>query len=214
MTYQATQTDCGCQPTCCDRHLAPVQNNASSCCEPTQAAGASCGCTTPAAEKATLVAAPARHLIIEFLYLDLSACTRCQQSEASLDEAIANVEDVLAAAGVEVTTRKIHVQSEDQARQLGFVTSPTIRLNGQDIQLDFKESACDSCSCLSGTETACRTWTYQGQEYTAPPKAMVVEAILKAVYGGPEIYSRQPAGQELPANLKRFFSATRQQPVV
>ena len=207
MDYQTTQTDCGCQSTCCDRHLASAQNRASSCCEPIQAT-ASCGCGTSSTEATASTVAVSKHLNVEFLYLDLNVCTRCQQSEASLDEAIADVEHVLKAAGIEVTVQKIQVQSEDQARQLGFVTSPTIRLNGRDIQLDFKESACDSCSCLSGEETACRTWTYQGQEYTAPPKAMVIETILKAVYGGtePEV-GQHPAGLEIPENLKRFFAA-------
>jgi hypothetical protein len=210
MIYQDTKSDCGCQTTCCDRHVTPAQTGASGCCEPAAAATAACGCGSAATEDTHLNLAEARHLNIEFLYLDLSACTRCQQSEASLDEAIADVKYVLKAAGVEVTVHKIHVQSEDKARQLGFVTSPTIRLNGQDIQLDFKESACDSCSCLSGAETACRTWSYQGQEYTAPPKAMVIEAILKAVYGKVESAAGQTT-QEIPENLKRFFAAKAKQ---
>jgi hypothetical protein len=48
---QDTKTECGCQPACCDRHLAPVQTQVSSCCDPTAAAAASCGCGSALAEK-------------------------------------------------------------------------------------------------------------------------------------------------------------------
>ncbi|NLJ25892.1 MAG: DUF2703 domain-containing protein, partial [Firmicutes bacterium] len=53
----------------------------------------SCGgaCCTPS-QKEKLVT-------IDFLYLDLSACRRCQGAETSLDSAINEVSGVLEAAG-------------------------------------------------------------------------------------------------------------------
>lgn len=84
-----------------------------------------------------------------------------------------------------MVVRKIHVQSEKQARQLGFISSPTIRINGRDIQLDVKESLCESCGDLCGEDVNCRVWVYQGKEYTAPPKAMIIDAVLREVYGTP-----------------------------
>lgn len=47
---------------------------------------------------------------------------------------------------------------------------------------------------------------YQGQEYTVPPKAMIIEAILKEVYGGQERHVTAPE-YVLPDNLKNFYSA-------
>ena len=46
---------------------------------------------------------------------------------------------------------------------------------------------------------------HHGQEYTEPPPAMIVEAILRHVYGNaPE---PAPARRyELPENLRRFFA--------
>ncbi|MFA5880862.1 MAG: DUF2703 domain-containing protein, partial [Eubacteriales bacterium] len=68
-----------------------------------------------------------RSLDIEFMYLDLSVCTWCQSTESNLEEAIAEVALVLKATGVNVNVKKIHIQSEEQARELGFISSPTIR---------------------------------------------------------------------------------------
>ncbi len=149
-----------------------------------------------------------RSLDIEFMYLDLSVCTWCQSTESNLEEAIAEVALVLKATGVNVNVKKIHIQSEEQARELGFISSPTIRINGQDIQLDVKESLCDSCGDLCGDNVDCRIWTYQGKEYTAPPKGMIIDAILREVYGGSKksVETSTPS-REVPENLRRFFTA-------
>ena len=150
-----------------------------------------------------------KRLDIELMYLDLSVCTRCRETGDHLDEAISEVTQVLKTTGVDVAVHKIHVQSENQARKLGFISSPTIRINGQDIQLDVKESPCEcgeSCRCEGGID--CRVWTYQGKEYTAAPKPMIIEAILREVYGGSKgSKNRPPQGGDVPDNLRRFFSA-------
>lgn len=151
-----------------------------------------------------------RKLGIEFMYVDLGVCTRCQGTETSLEEAVSEVARILEAAGVEVAVRKIHVQSEEQALELGFVSSPTIRINGRDIQLDVRENLCESCGDLCGEDMDCRVWVYQGKEYTTPPKAMIIDAILREVYGGATMTPQAPSKMEaLPDNLKRFFAAMR-----
>lgn len=150
-----------------------------------------------------------RKLEIEFLYLDLSSCTWCQNTESNLDEAISEVAQILRAAGIEVKVIKIHIQTEEQAREMGFVSSPTIRVNGNDIQLDIKESECQSCGDLCGETVDCRIWTYQGKEYTAPPKAMIIDAVLREVYGGTKEKSETKMNTDVPENLKKFFAAKR-----
>ncbi|MEE8188480.1 MAG: DUF2703 domain-containing protein [Kiloniellales bacterium] len=149
-------------------------------------------------------------LDIDFLYLDLSICSRCRDTDAILDEAVSEVAPVLESKGVGVCVKKTQVQSEEQARELGFVSSPTIRIAGRDIQPDVKESRCEACSGLCDECINCREWTYHGKVYTIPPKAMVVEAIIREVYGGPtEGAQRRPEAEEVPDNLKRFFASTR-----
>lgn len=152
-------------------------------------------------------------LDIDFMYLDLSICTRCQGTESSLDEAIADVSKIIEATGTQVKVQKIHVKSEVQAAELGFVVSPTIRVNGQDIQMNFRESRCESCSTICDCEggVSCREWGYQGQWYVVPPKGLIIEAILKEVYGGAK-EEREVTHQteQRPDNLKRFFDSVHQ----
>jgi hypothetical protein len=161
------------------------------------------------AEMITTAAAPssAQTLRIDFLFLDLTTCTRCRGTDRSLGAALTAVADVLQAAGIEVEVNKVHVASAEQAHALRFVTSPTIRINGTDIALELRESSCGSEACTDGCgdQIACRVWVHHGQEYTEPPPAMIVEAILRHVYGtAPE---PMPARRyELPDNLRRFFA--------
>lgn len=170
-----------------------------------------CGCSGNAAKEPAK--AEKKKVTIDFLYLDLESCDPCQGSEGNLEDALNEISTVLESTGAEVELNKIHVTSYDQALQLGFVSSPTIRVNGQDLALEVRESHCSSCSAISGTETFCRVWDFEGQEYKAAPKALIVEAVLKAVYGGAtprdrvSAESRQVANSL--ANLKNFFEGTR-----
>jgi len=147
-----------------------------------------------------------KRIVIDFLYLDLDVCTRCQGTDQTLDEALKDVSKVLEMTGVEVIVNKVNVPSEEIAETYQFVSSPTIRVNGHDIQMDVRESLCESCGDLCGDSVDCRVWVYNGVEYTEPPKEMVVEAILKEVYGGS---TRDTSAQDysMPENLKQFYAA-------
>ena len=195
-------SEAGC---CSPSHEAMETKDASVCCGPQVKSPPASG--TRAEE---------RHLDIDFLYLDLSVCARCQDTESSLKEAIEEIARVLETTGVEVALKKIHVTSEEQAVAHGVLVSPTIRVNGRDIQMNFRESLCESCGTLCECEggVSCREWEYQGQWYTAPPKGLIIEAILKEVYGdaGEEREEPQKA-EEAPDNLKRFFAGLLKQEV-
>jgi hypothetical protein len=149
-----------------------------------------------------------RKIEIEFLFIDLTVCSRCMGTDANLEEALTEVSQILAAAGVEVSVRKILVESEEQAKALGFFSSPTIRINGKDIALEFRESHCDSCEACAGNSgpVNCRVWVFQGQEYTEAPKAMIVDAILREVYRNTSPEEPPIRPRETPENLHRFFA--------
>jgi hypothetical protein len=150
-------------------------------------------------------------LRIDFLFLDLTTCTRCRGTDRSLGTALARVVDVLQAAGTEVEVHKVHVVSEEQARLWRLVSSPTIRINGADIALELRESSCGSQACTDGCgdQIACRVWVHRGQEYTEPPPEMIVDAILRHVYAAPADPAPAHARPyRLPDNLQRFFAGT------
>ncbi|MBC8587308.1 DUF2703 domain-containing protein [Acidilutibacter cellobiosedens] len=149
-------------------------------------------------------------IIIDFLYLDLNICTRCQGTDAGLEEAIADVAKILQLTGIEVVVNKIHIDSKEKAKQHRFISSPTIRVNGEDIQMDVKESLCESCGDLCGDEVDCRVWVYKGKEYNVPPKAMIIDAILRKVYSDKKARLNDRVDKEayqLPENLRRFFES-------
>ena len=152
-------------------------------------------------------AATARKLQIDFLFLDLTTCGRCLGTERTLESALEVVRDVLDMTGIEAQVNKVLVDSAEQARALRFVSSPTIRVDGHDIAPELRESSCESCAEGCGEEIACRLWVHRGQEHTEPPVAMVVDAILREVYGATHALSASEAKPyELPENLARFFS--------
>lgn len=148
------------------------------------------------------------NIIIELMYIDLTTCDRCIGTDSNLDEAIAEASGLLASTGRRIEVRKILVETEKQAEELGFISSPTIRINGQDIQLEFKESLCGCCGEIVGEDIDCRVWIWQGKEYTTPPKAMLLEAILRHIYGQPQEAGKVVTQQkQVPENLKRFFAS-------
>ncbi|ABB13970.1 DUF2703 domain-containing protein [Carboxydothermus hydrogenoformans] len=153
-------------------------------------------------------------LVIDFLYLDLDVCVRCQGAEKSLESAIDDVKHVLELAGIEVVVNKINVINEELAKKYHFVSSPTIRINGRDIQLEVHENTCQSCGDLCGDEVNCRVYVYKGQEYTVPPKEMIVEAILREAFGGKENHRAEEKQEKyvLPENLRRFYEGLKSKP--
>jgi hypothetical protein len=169
--------------------------------------------------QALAVPAPARKatdtITIDFLFLDLTTCTRCVGTDHSLEDALGIVRDVLGATGTMVEVRKTLVGTAEQARELRLVSSPTIRVNGRDIAFELKETTCSSeaCSCGDG-QIACREWTYRGREYTEAPVGLIVDAVLGELYGGvARPRPDSPERYELPENLKSFFAGESRAPI-
>jgi hypothetical protein len=153
----------------------------------------------------------AQPISIDFMYIDLEVCERCRGTDANLEAALAEVSSVLGAAGREPVVRRTLVESEEQARALGFVSSPTLRVNGRDVALELRQSRCESCeSCSCNGTVECRVWVWQGQEYTEAPTPMIVDAILQEVYGQLAPQAAPVAQVEVPENLQRFFAGKAQ----
>jgi hypothetical protein len=154
----------------------------------------------------------AKRLRIDFLFLDLTTCSRCRGTDRNLEQALKAAHDLLAATGteIEIEIEKIHVESAQLARELRFESSPTIRVNGRDIALELRESSSGSQACTDGCgeQIGCRVWVYGGRQHTEPPVAMILDAIVRQVYGGATVeVGSEAKPYQLPENLERFFAA-------
>ena len=146
-----------------------------------------------------------RPVLVEYLYLDLQVCDRCIGTEQVLEEVLTKHCPALQLAGYELKYHKTKMETAELARQYRFESSPTVRVNGQDICFNVQENPCDCCSDISGSIVDCRIFEYEGQSYEVPPQEMLAEAILKAVFGSPGIPCCAENAYELPKNLEVFY---------
>ncbi|MGC8719024.1 MAG: DUF2703 domain-containing protein [Thermodesulforhabdaceae bacterium] len=192
----SVQSNCGCRP--------------SSCCGAPEDIGASdyAGFQVKAGEDTS----NKKILNVELLAIDLNTCDRCSPTRDQLRTAVRLLTPVAEALGIELRLREIVVQTPEQAKELGLLSSPTIRLNGRDIAEDIRESACRSCGELTASNTVinCREWHYRGHVYFSAPLPMLIEAIMNAMLNidQPPVVP-QPL-KELPENLQRYFNDRKQ----
>jgi len=155
----------------------------------------SCGCDCSFEKKV---------VVVEYLYLDLQTCERCIGTDNVLDEVMLVLTPALELTGFTVEYKKIEIKTADMAIQHQFVSSPTIRVNGQDICKSVAENSCGCCSEISNTDVECRVFEYNGKTYEVPPKEMLAEGILQIIFGR---YGEGSSSDkyEFPENLKNFF---------
>ncbi len=146
---------------------------------------------------------------IDFLFLDLKSCNRCIGTETSLKNAVNKVTNLLGTNNIKININKLHIDDESKAKEYGLEVSPTIRINGLDIQSDWIENKCSDCGelCNCAEDISCRLWKWEYNEYTSPPESLIIDAILRSLYSNNVIDSKsQFVEKELNSNLKTFFS--------
>jgi len=145
-----------------------------------------------------------KKVTVEYLYLDLQTCERCIGTDRVLDEVMLTLTPALKLAGYQVEYNKTEMKTAEIAERYQFLSSPTIRINGHDVCMSVKENRCGCCGDISGTDVGCRVFEYNGETYEIPPKEMLAESVLRAVFGQIE-GGRSCGNYELPENLKLFF---------
>ncbi len=153
-------------------------------------------------------------LNLEFLFLDETVCKPCSSTGGALDAAVAIVAEPLAAIGKTMEVRRVHVANRLEAVAHKLVTSPTIRINGIDIDPAVTQGECGSCGDIAGGTTTvnCRTWQWRGETHSSAPTGKIVEAILIEATriersAGCCAESDVGAAYTLPQNLEQFFQA-------
>lgn len=177
--------------------IPPVLRDKGGAPDVTPSRGCGCGC----ADRSETVSGK-KKLQIEYLYLDLKTCDRCIGTNEVLKEVVDTLRPVLDMAGYEVDCKEYEMTTAQIAEKYHFLSSPTIRVNGQDIFGDIKESDCGCCGKIAGTDIDCRIFEYDGKTYEVPTKEILTDAILKSIYVAP---SRVRTPYVMPENLTRFY---------
>lgn len=102
-------------------------------------------------------------MTLELLYLD-----GCPNHDATANL----VRSVLAAEGVAAEMRQILIRNHQDAEAYGFPGSPTVRVNGRDIE--------NVASDRFGVGFACRTYVVDGKPQGVPPRSLVETAVRAA----------------------------------
>lgn len=166
----------------------PTETTPSSCC------CGGCGCD----------GRESKRVLVEYLYLDLNTCERCVGTDRELDDVIMALTPALSLAGYTLEYCKLEMATREVAIAHRFLSSPTIRVNGRDICAFVAENDCGCCGEISGTQVDCRVFEYRGETYEVPPKAMLAESILFAVFGARDDVEND-VNYKLPENLRSFY---------
>lgn len=119
---------------------------------------------------------------IQMLYI--LDCPWCLKTKKLLKESLGRLQ-------VEAEIEEILIDSEEKAKRYQFTGSPTIRIEGRDVQERADKDRCLPCEELTeNTKKAtefikqecgcgCRIYFYKGKQYPYPPKGMIIGAIKK-----------------------------------
>ena len=87
-------------------------------------------------------------------------------------EVAKTIEEVLGESEIKALAKRVKVSSEGEAKRLGFPGSPTVRINGVDIDPLVKETT---------GAIGCRIYMYQSKMYDFPPKDMIAKAVKRSI---------------------------------
>ncbi len=100
---------------------------------------------------------------VSLLYLD--GCLNWEQT-------LADVRDVLAEYHVDTDVKLIRISSQQQAEEMEFLGSPTVRVEGMDVEPDILES---------GFDLECRAYWIEDNPVGRPPKEWIAAAVEVAL---------------------------------
>jgi len=122
-----------------------------------------------------------KKLIIEWKHLDVAGetCDRCYDTGENLTQEVKRLNRALQSR--DITVELIETKLDDTK----IPESNVILFNGVPLEdiLDIKiaKNYCDSCTALLGTETYCRTVTFEGNEYEDVPAKAIRQAAYKVL---------------------------------
>ncbi len=92
----------------------------------------------------------------------------------SWKDALDVLEEAMVEAGIKSTISINIIETDEEAAQFKFVGSPSIHINGEDVDALSKK-------ITQYRASSCRPYFYEGRSYDYPPKEMIVSALLKHI---------------------------------
>ncbi|MDD1720610.1 MAG: DUF2703 domain-containing protein [Euryarchaeota archaeon] len=89
-------------------------------------------------------------------------------------QAIARIKEVLSEEGIEAEINEIQITSKEEAQKYDFLGSPTIRIDGEDLESEEERQAGHTYA-----HDSCRIYNYKGQLYMIPHKEAIRLALRK-----------------------------------
>lgn len=123
-----------------------------------------------------------KELTIEWRHYDKdgTTCDRCATTGISVREVVSKLSNELAENDIDILFTETLLPAQLMTQ------SNMILINGVPLELildntSTDENHCESCSCLTGTETSCRTVEHEGITYEEIPEELIRNAILKVI---------------------------------
>lgn len=129
-------------------------------------------------------------LKIEWKHLDVlgDTCNRCYDTGENLTQEVKRLKRAL--QPLEIDVELIETKLDDTQ----IPQSNVILFNGVPIEdildIEVSKNYCDSCTTLLGSDTYCRTITFEGNEYEDIPAKAIRQAAFKVL--GIEITKKAP----------------------
>lgn len=110
-------------------------------------------------------------------------CLRCSATGKTVAAVVADLRKELEAQGVQVVYLETELPQEklEQSNMILFNDAPLEKLLEGAMVSD---SACHSCSCLTGTDAYCRTVKYEGATHEEIPEELIRRAAMIAIQRG------------------------------
>jgi hypothetical protein len=123
-----------------------------------------------------------KELTIEWRHYDKegATCDRCAATGTSAREVVAGLSAELADKGVTVIFTETNLP-EDLMAQSNMILFNGVPLEALLDNAVADANHCSSCSCLTGSETNCRTVEYEGKSYEEIPEELIRKAAYKAI---------------------------------
>ena len=109
-----------------------------------------------------------------------ATCDRCAATGTSVKDVVSALSSELAEREIIVTFTETILPEELMAQ------SNSLLFNGVALEEVLENAAasenhCQSCSCLTGSDTSCRTVEYEGNNYEAIPAELIRKAAYKVI---------------------------------